>query len=400
MKPRRLAPLFAALAVTSGAALADVTKDASCHTTAGCYTIAGTITKEDAAAVARIAASLKEQGMVGPKFLLNSGGGSLFAGIEIGKSLRQMRALAMVTLHSQCASACVFVLAGASRRATFGAVGIHRPYTEQVGNIDIAQAQVEYRETQAKARAYLQDMNLSGDLYEAMVRIPSEQIHVLSKEELARFGLDKNDPVEQEFLDAGGAGLYGLSKSEYLRRKVLATAQCDKYLESETLALKYGDCYETVMSAGTADASLPKQNPTAYDIDLEIERRMAIKMYPFLDHTSPEANQAAIDEVVRVRDSLIARGYSPSDAIRDAVKQVGPKYAGKAATANDDGAALATVLQEAYSRYPFLDYERPDANQAAIAEVVEVRNALMAQGYGAAEAIRAAVNQVGPKYAK
>lgn len=326
MHPRRLAPLFAALALASVPAFADVTKDASCQTAAGCYTIAGTITSEDAAAVARIAASLKDQGMVGPKFLLNSGGGSLFAGIEIGKSLRQMRALAMVTLNSQCASACVFVLAGASRRATYGAVGIHRPYTEQVGNIDIAKAQERYRETQSRAKAYLQDMNLSDSLYEAMVRIPSEQIQVLSPEELARFGLDKNDPVEQELLDAGGAALYGLSKSEYLRRKALATAQCDKYLESEAVAQKYGDCYETVMSGGTADASQPIKQPASYDVDLDIELRMAIKLYPFLDHTSPEANQSAIDEVVQVRDTLIAKGYRPADAVRDAVKQVGPKY--------------------------------------------------------------------------
>lgn len=400
MHPRRLAPLFAALAFASSTALADVTKDASCQTAAGCYTIAGTITNEDAAAVARIAASLKDQGMVGPKFLLNSGGGSLFAGIEIGKSLRQMRALAMVTLNSQCASACVFILAGASRRATYGAVGIHRPYTEQVGNIDIAQAQVDYRDTQAKARAYLQDMNLSDDLYEAMVRIPSEQIHVLSKEELARFGLDKNDPVEQEFLDAGGAGLYGLSKSEYLRRKALATTQCDKYLESETLALKYGDCYEAVMSKEAAGAVTQSQPDDGYDAGLAIQLRIAYRLYPFLDHTRPDANRTAIDEVVSVRDTLIAQGYRPADAIRDAVKQVGPKYSAQAPQTNSEDLDLKIALQVAYDLYPFLDYERPDANQAAIDEVVQVRNSLMSKGYGAAEAIRAAVNQVGPKYAK
>ncbi|WP_431484217.1 COG3904 family protein [Pseudomonas solani] len=326
MHPRRLAPLFAALAFASSTALADVTKDASCQTAAGCYTIAGTITNEDAAAVARIAASLKDQGVVGPKFLLNSGGGSLFAGIEIGKSLRQMRALAMVTLNSQCASACVFILAGASRRATYGAVGIHRPYTEQVGNIDIAQAQVEYRDTQAKARAYLQDMNLSDDLYEAMVRIPSEQIQVLTPEELARFGLDKNDPVEQEFLDAGGAELYGLSKSEYLRRKGIASTECGKYLTKEETAQQYLDCRDAILSnTSTYPAKSP---PTGgEDLALKIALQVAYDLYPFLDHTKPGANRAAIDEVVQVRDSLMARGYSPAQAIQAAVEQIGPKYA-------------------------------------------------------------------------
>lgn len=390
MKPRRLATLFAALAVTSGAALADVTKVADCSTPAGCFLISGEITDADATALAQISRFLDGRKLSRPTITLNSHGGSVDAAIAAGRTIRQMRAWVSVPSKGHCLSACVFLLAGGASRfvSVGGEVGIHRPYTPQVGEIDINLTQENYRATQDKAKAFLRDMNLSDRLYDAMVQVPSEDMRTLNFTELEYFGLNATDPVEIEYLDSANAAKYGVNKAEYLKRKAIAD-KCPNIVET------FDACVEHVFSTGY----LPSQKPQL-DSTMEAVLAQAYRDFPFLDHTRPYAYRPAIDEVVKVRDALIAKGYSGADAIREAVRQVGPKYAGKAATANGDGAALATVLQEAYARYPFLDYERPDANQAAIAEVVEVRNALMAQGYGAAEAIRAAVNQVGPKYAK
>lgn len=388
MKPRRLAPLFAALAVTSGAALADVTKVADCSTPAGCFLISGEITDADATALAQISQFLDGRKLSRPTITLNSPGGVVDAAIAAGRTIRQMRAKVEVDSGSHCLSACVFLLAGGVRRSVYGTVGIHRPYTPQIGELDIQQAQQDYRATQDKAKAFLRDMNLSDRLYDAMVQVPSEDMRNLDFTELEYFGLNLTDPVEGEYMDSAGAAKYGINKAEYLKRKAIAD-KCPNDVEA------FDACLEHVFSTGY----LPSQKPQR-DSTMEAVLAQAYRDFPFLDHTRPYAYRPAIDEVVKVRDALIAKGYNGADAIREAVRQVGPKYAGEAATANGDGAALATVLQEAYARYPFLDYERPDANQAAIAEVVEVRNALMAQGYGAAEAIRAAVNQVGPKYAR
>lgn len=388
MKPRRLAPLFAALAFTSGAALADVTKVADCSTPAGCFLISGEITDADATALAQISRFLDVRKLSRPTITLNSPGGVVDAAIAAGRTIRQMRAKVEVDSGSHCLSACVFLLAGGVRRSVYGTVGIHRPYTPQIGELDIQQAQQDYRATQDKAKAFLRDMNLSDRLYDAMVQVPSEDMRNLDFTELEYFGLNLTDPVEGEYMDSAGAAKYGINKAEYLKRKAVAD-KCPNVVET------FDACVEHVFSTGYLPSQKPQQDST-----MEAVLAQAYRDFPFLDHTRPYAYRPAIDEVVKVRDALMAKGYSGADAIREAVRQVGPKYAGKAATANGDGAALATVLQEAYARYPFLDYERPDANQAAIAEVVEVRNALMAQGYGAAEAIRAAVNQVAPKYAK
>ncbi|OEC59413.1 MULTISPECIES: COG3904 family protein [Pseudomonadaceae] len=386
MKPRRLAPLFAALAFTSGAALADVTKVADCSTPAGCFLISGEITDADATALAQISQFLDGRKLSRPAITLNSHGGSVDAAIAAGRTIRQMRAWVSVPSKGHCLSACVFLLAGGATRLVSGEVGIHRPYTPQIGQLDIQQIQENYRATQDKAKEFLRDMNLSDRLYDAMVQVPSEQMRILDFNELEYFGLNRGDPVEDEYVDSASAAKYGINKAEYLKRKAVAD-KCPNVVET------FDACVEHVFSTGYLPSQKPQQDST-----MEAVLAQAYRDFPFLDHTRPYAYRPAIDEVVKVRDALIAKGYSGADAIREAVRQVGPKYAGKAATANGDGAALAAVLREAYARYPFLDYERPDANQAAIDEVLQVRNALMAQGYGAAEAIRAAVNQVGPKY--
>jgi hypothetical protein len=57
-----------------------------------------------------------------------------------------------------------------------------------------------------------------------------------------------------------------------------------------------------------------------------------IAAYPFLDSTSPDANQDAIAEVVDWRDFYLSRGDSPAVALQKAAAKVGPTFATAAAT--------------------------------------------------------------------
>ncbi|HBO2594031.1 TPA: DUF4124 domain-containing protein [Pseudomonas aeruginosa] len=64
----------------------------------------------------------------------------------------------------------------------------------------------------------------------------------------------------------------------------------------------------------------------------EQERLLAVatwtyQRYPFLNSESPEANDAAINEVVALRDEAIRAGEQPAEALVKAVQQVGPRYA-------------------------------------------------------------------------
>lgn len=60
---------------------------------------------------------------------------------------------------------------------------------------------------------------------------------------------------------------------------------------------------------------------------------------------------------------------------------------------------MQAVADWAYQRYPFLNGESPAANDAAINEALSLRNAAIAAGNDPAEALLAAIKQVGPKYA-
>lgn len=60
--------------------------------------------------------------------------------------------------------------------------------------------------------------------------------------------------------------------------------------------------------------------------DLEQAAIAAIEKYPFLNISSSRANQAAIDEVIALRDQFYSEGYSIGTALRMAVEVVGPRY--------------------------------------------------------------------------
>lgn len=58
------------------------------------------------------------------------------------------------------------------------------------------------------------------------------------------------------------------------------------------------------------------------------------------------------------------------------------------------------VVSEAYSKYPFLDIKAADADHEAIDEVVALRDLYASRGKSMPEAIRMAVEKVGPRYAQ
>lgn len=75
----------------------------------------------------------------------------------------------------------------------------------------------------------------------------------------------------------------------------------------------------------------PIESPPAQASDQDefsLVVRDAIRLYPFLDHESSKADPVAIQKVVDKRDQYINEGYSPANALRRAVNEVGPRYRG------------------------------------------------------------------------
>jgi hypothetical protein len=102
-------------------------------------------------------------------------------------------------------------------------------------------------------RAYFREMNVNEQLADAMLRTEPEHMRVLTSVELNAYGLTAVDPVAQEIKDLREAQKLGVSRQEYLRRKVLAETQCSS--EATT-------CYGKILETGTVD---PRVSPNEVD---------------------------------------------------------------------------------------------------------------------------------------
>lgn len=224
-----------------------------------CHEINGVITEKDLAVV-RAIAERATKGRKAPLktlfFRLNSKGGDVDAAIQIGWHLRKLSAIAGVFATSECLSSCVFVLAGATQRviSSSAKIGIHRPYSLRTDLRDYAAVQQEHTRLSVTVKTFLEEMNLPTSLYDAMMRIPPENIRVLTHKELATFGLDQTDPVEQELHDAYDARKYGLNKLEYIRRKGEVANVCALAWsagQSSRNFDEYFSCKERIMRRGS-----------------------------------------------------------------------------------------------------------------------------------------------------
>jgi len=212
------------------------------------YKISGEITSMDVNQVKSVVQSIGPWTIL--SFDLDSSGGDIYAAMEIGKLIRKARATCVIRPGAKCYSACVFVLSGAVKRDVYGEVGIHRPFSTYVGKRDYESTQNEYRRTETAVRTYLREMNLPGQLFEAMVVVPPEKIRILSDKELEAFGLSGTDPVEQDTEDATDASRYGISKTECIRRKASLDRVCpspDLYSASPAQWVAYSDCRQAYM---------------------------------------------------------------------------------------------------------------------------------------------------------
>jgi hypothetical protein len=184
----------------------------------------------------------------------NSPGGSVDAGIALGRFLREQNAMATVPANSECASSCVFALAGAPTRLIVPAftdehgtyfaaakIGIHRPYLTDT-HLTLKEVQKSAGDVETKIRACLREMHVSQRLFDDMMTIPPGQIKWLTTQELALYGLDR-DPVVEEAYVLEQARKYGLSRAEYDRRLESVAASCGTSADAG-----FWDCRDRIVS--------------------------------------------------------------------------------------------------------------------------------------------------------
>jgi hypothetical protein len=150
----------------------------------------------DALAPTRLGALVAQQGIAKADVYFNSPGGSLIAGMEIGRLLRQRgydthvgkrTADVHELVGGVCYSACPFAYAGGVRRyLEFESVlGVHRAENRvPLPDVDAFEKLVSQQATE-----YLLAMGVSPDLFAIMSQVPHDVIRGLTREEARRLML-------------------------------------------------------------------------------------------------------------------------------------------------------------------------------------------------------------------
>jgi len=149
------------------------------------------------------------------------------AALAIGRLLRKLDSIANVDKNAHCLSSCVYVLAGAPSRAVDGVVGIHRPFDPD-DKVTSRTAQSEkYRKLGVEITAYLKEMNIPTRLYDDSLFISPERIKYLSDDEMSAYGLNANDPYEEEADAVKQANQLGISRAQLISREAQAKMDCE-----------------------------------------------------------------------------------------------------------------------------------------------------------------------------
>lgn len=139
--------------------------------------------------------------------LLNSPGGKVVASMELGRMFRKVGAAAIVAraveggdgrshiAAGRCFSACVYALMGGRKRVvpTQSQVGVHRMFAVE-SSIDPAGGSLKQRRfddgnMRGVLARYSSSMGVSTDLINKAEQTPTDSIHVLSSQEVARWRL-------------------------------------------------------------------------------------------------------------------------------------------------------------------------------------------------------------------
>jgi hypothetical protein len=164
---------------------------------------------------------------------LNSKGGDVSAALEVGRLVRASQLTTFVT--EECYSSCVIILAGGVQRVPvmlgiLAKVGIHRPYsTREAGSFE--DHRKEFHELERQIKAFLREGGVSERLWDDMVKTPPEDMKLLSQAEAIDYGLSGQDPAFADYVDAKEAKRYGITKTEYLKRKGMIKQLCDSNMQ-------------------------------------------------------------------------------------------------------------------------------------------------------------------------
>lgn len=158
----------------------------------------GKITMSFAALAERVGRVAGDLG-IGKRILdIKSAGGSVESAIRAGDAIGENDWTIWVRSDSICHSACVLLLAAGDMRVIAGPVGIHRMV--RVGSSATSRKELgeELRRVSDELLNYLERNGASNEVYNLMTTVPNRTLHLLTDDELDRYGLSGPNAVEDD----------------------------------------------------------------------------------------------------------------------------------------------------------------------------------------------------------
>ena len=158
----------------------------------------GKITMSFAALAERVGRVAGDLG-IGKRILdIKSAGGSVESAIRAGDAIGENDWTIWVRSDSSCHSACVLLLAAGDMRVIAGPVGIHRMV--RVGSSATSRKELgeELRRVSDELLNYLERNGASNEVYNLMTTVPNRTLHLLTDDELDRYGLSGPNAVEDD----------------------------------------------------------------------------------------------------------------------------------------------------------------------------------------------------------
>jgi len=158
----------------------------------------------EAFAIGRLLRTRKATGRVGSTIVDACPGAQMDDACMMVKSARDEVVATITTRGAVCGSACTFVLFGAQTReiAPDAAVVVHGPKVQMEFGLNISEKRREeaiakaHGDADRLALAYVEEMGISRELVALADSISHESFHVLTRQELYRFGIDRRDVAE------------------------------------------------------------------------------------------------------------------------------------------------------------------------------------------------------------
>lgn len=180
---------------------------------------------------------------------VDSEGGDVEAAMSLGRAIRSAAPVGVIVFQSDCFSACVLAIAGATdRQLNVGRIGIHRPYSSGAPATSFSTNTTRFKELEERIRSYLSEMNIPPSLLDEMLRYEPKTMHVMTPEELSRFRLEGADYIWQDHIDSRLAQRYGIDKSTYLSRQAKADRSCNQSLKTLASTVSRIECKEAILN--------------------------------------------------------------------------------------------------------------------------------------------------------